>query len=62
MVSNSKLNLDLYICAKTKMIEYRAPPQQPHQEGTIFWDSHEFDVVKIGAKCIIALQYNTDLV
>ena len=34
-VPNSKLNLDLWSCAKTKMIESTAPPKQPYKRGTI---------------------------
>ena len=48
-VSNSKLKPDLRNCVKTKIFESMAPPQQPHQRGTIFfWDTlqifHLFDV------------------
>ena len=38
-VSNSKLKPDLSSCVKTEMIESTVPPQQPHERGTIFWDT-----------------------
>ena len=34
-VSNSKLKLSLCNCARTEVIESTAPPQQPHNWGTI---------------------------
>ena len=37
--SNCKLKLDLYNYVKTDMIESTAPPQQPHNWGTIFLDT-----------------------
>ena len=38
-VSNSKLKPDLSNCAKTKIIESTAPPQQQYKRGTLFWDT-----------------------
>ena len=35
-VSNSKLKLDLCNSVKMEMIEFTAPPQQPHKRGTNF--------------------------
>ena len=35
-VSNFKLKPDLCNCSKIEMIEYMAPPQQQHKQGTIF--------------------------
>ena len=35
-VSNSKLKPDLCNCVKAEMIEFTAPPKQPHKQGASF--------------------------
>ena len=38
-VSNSKLKHGIWNCVKTEMIKYTVPPQEPHKQSTISWDT-----------------------
>ena len=38
-VSNSRLKPDLCNCVKSGIVESTAPPQQPHKQGIMFWDT-----------------------
>ena len=40
-ISNSKLKPNLWNCAKSEIIESRAPPQMPDKRGTFFGHSIE---------------------